>query len=60
MLVLSSRPALHRRIGPGLLAISHQKAPAYDLERKGMNVKQGISTSIVYKQIHQKPVIMSM
>ncbi|MCE5346929.1 MAG: GxxExxY protein [Bacteroidales bacterium] len=42
---------VHRNLGPGLLESAYEECLAYELNRKGLNLKRQSPTPVVYKQI---------
>lgn len=42
---------VHRNLGPGLLESAYEECLAYELNRKGLNLKRQSPTPVVYKEI---------
>jgi GxxExxY protein len=42
---------VHRSLGPGLLESAYEECLAYELVKKGLNIKRQVPTPVVYKEI---------
>lgn len=42
---------VHRSLGPGLLESAYEECLAYELAKKGLNIKRQVPTPVVYKEI---------
>jgi GxxExxY protein len=51
--IIGSVIELHKTIGPGLLESAYENALAYELRRKGMDVKQQVPMPFIYKEVKQ-------
>ena len=45
---------MHKTLGPGLLESAYENALAYELRKKGLDVKQQVPMPFIYKEIHQE------
>ena len=51
--IIGSAIELHRTIGPGLLESAYENALAYELRKKGLDVKQQVPMPFIYKDVKQ-------
>ena len=51
--IIGSVIELHKTIGPGLLESAYENALAYDLRKKGLDVKQQVPMPFIYKEVKQ-------
>jgi GxxExxY protein len=42
---------IHKKLGPGLLESVYETVLAFELERRGLNVKRQVPVAIVYEDI---------
>ena len=50
--IIGASIEVHRQLGPGLLESAYQKCLHYELEQKGLRVRNEIPRPIIYKEIH--------
>jgi GxxExxY protein len=51
--IIGSAIELHKTIGPGLLESAYENALAYELRKKGLDVKQQVPMPFIYKGVKQ-------
>jgi GxxExxY protein len=51
--IIGSVIELHKTIGPGLLESADENALAYELRKKGLDVKQQVPMPFIYKNVKQ-------
>ena len=51
--IIGSALELHKTIGPGLLESAYENALAYELRKKGLDVKQQVPMPFIYKDVKQ-------
>jgi GxxExxY protein len=52
--IIGSAIELHKTIGPGLLESAYENALAYELRKKGFDVKQQVPMPFIYKDVKQE------
>jgi GxxExxY protein len=51
--IIGSVIELHKTVGPGLLESAYENALAYELRKKGLEVKQQVPMPFIYKEVKQ-------
>jgi GxxExxY protein len=51
--IIGSVIELHKTVGPGLLESAYENALAYELRKKGLEVKQQVPMPFIYKDVKQ-------
>jgi GxxExxY protein len=51
--IIGSVIELHKSVGPGLLESAYENALAYELRKKGLEVKQQVPMPFIYKDVKQ-------
>lgn len=51
--IIGSVIEIHKTIGPGLLESAYENALAYELRKKGLDVKQQVPMPFIYKDVKQ-------